>query len=202
MHGVKIMVNKKICLLLILLMGLSGCAGAVVGAGTTVALATAQERTFDDAVDDTFIKMKINGLWLDSDVKMFSNCSMTVSEGRVLLTGVVKTEEIMAKAVELTWQVDGVKEVINEIIVDPKGKTLIDISKDEWLILKIRANLTVQKDVQAINYSVDSVRGNIYLIGIAQNEQELDKVINIIRNTKSVASVVSYVRLKEIDDEY
>jgi osmotically-inducible protein OsmY len=188
---------KKILFCLFIAIGLNGCASVVVGSGSTIALSTVQERTFDDAVDDTIIKAKINHAWFKEDLEMYGYCSMTVSEGRVLLTGVVKNEDQMLTAVRLTWQVEGVKEVINEIIINPVGKTLVQSSKDTWIATKLRTKLLAAKNIFSINYSIDVDEGNVYLIGIAQDEKELNKVIDIVRNTTSVESVVSYIKIKD-----
>ncbi len=192
---------KKIFFCLLMLVGLNGCASAVVASGSTIALSTVQERTFDDAVDDTIIKAKVNHAWFKEDVDLYSDCEMTISEGRVLLTGVVEYEDTMLTAVRLTWQVEGVKEVINEIIVKSEGKTLVESSKDVWILTKLRTKILANKEIFSINYSIDVSLGNVYLIGIAQDQAELDKVIDIVRNTSSVESVVSYVEIKEPEVE-
>ena len=51
---------------------------------------------------------------------------------------------------------------------------------------------------QSLNYSIEVVNGVVYLIGIAQNQKELDAVIEISKKTYGVTSVISYVRLKDI----
>ena len=100
---------------------LSGCAGAVVGAGATAGVAAAEERGLDGAVDDTKIRAEINHYWFQHDVEMYRKVGLTISEGRVLLTGVVPTDAGRADAVRLAWQAAGVREVINEIAVRPDG---------------------------------------------------------------------------------
>ena len=40
---------------LLMMAGLSGCAGAVIGAGATAGISVAQERSVGDAIDDTTI---------------------------------------------------------------------------------------------------------------------------------------------------
>ena len=62
---------------------------------------------------------------------------------------------------------------------------------------KINAKLLLEQDVLNINYSVEVVNGIVYLIGIAQNQVELDIVITISKNTYGVQNVISYVRLKD-----
>ena len=51
--------------------------------------------------------------------------------------------------------------------------------------------------MQSINYSVETVDGTVYLMGIAQNGSELQRVQDHARNLAYVRKVVSYVRLKD-----
>ena len=55
----------------------------------------------------------------------------------------------------------------------------------------------LNSDIFNLNYSVEVVNGVVYLIGIAQNKEELDQVIKISENTYGTKNVISYVRLKE-----
>ena len=64
---------------------------------------------------------------------------------------------------------------------------------------KINAKLLLDKDILNLNYSVEVVNGIVYLIGIAQNKEELESVINISENTYGVENVINYVRLKDIN---
>ena len=50
---------------------LSGCAGAVIGAGATTATAAAEERGLEGAVDDAKIRAEINHLWFQRDIEMY-----------------------------------------------------------------------------------------------------------------------------------
>ena len=70
-----------------------------------------------------------------------------------------------------------------------------DLTKLEGLQLK--AKLLIDKDVSAVNYSVDAVRGIVYLMGIAQSQDELDRVIGYARNIRYVQKVVNHVLLKD-----
>ena len=48
-----------------------------------------------------------------------------------------------------------------------------------------------------VNYSIETINGVIYVMGIAQSQDELDRVVNHARNISGVQRVVSYVRLKD-----
>ena len=48
-----------------------------------------------------------------------------------------------------------------------------------------------------LNYNIDTVNKIVYVIGIAQNKNELANVIDIINSVYGVKEVINYVRLKE-----
>jgi osmotically-inducible protein OsmY len=174
----------------------SGCIPLLLGAGTETAVVAAQERSAGNAMDDAGILIKIKNLYVNQEDKdMFLNVEVKVVEGRVLLTGNVDKPDSQIEAVKLAWQVDGVKEVINEVQISDKSG-FWNYSKDAWISAQIRARLVFGKDIKSINYSVITVNQVVYIMGIAQSQEELNRVSNVASTTSYVQRVVSYVRLK------
>lgn len=173
---------------------LSSCAGLAAGAGATVGVAAVQEGGVSRALSDARIQAQINDLWFRYDVNMFRKLDLTINQGRVLITGVVQDPQHRVEAVRLAWQPSGVKQVINEIkVADSEG--FIGFAKDAWISARLRTAITFDKDVESINYSIDTVQGVVYLMGFAQNQAELNHVIDIARTIENVRQVVSYVKL-------
>ncbi len=175
--------------------GLTGCVETVVGGAATVGLAAAQERSIGDAVDDSVIGVQINSLLLDENFDLFTQVSSEVHEGRVLLTGAVNAAEDRVKAARLVWSIEGVKEVINEIEVNPDF-SLLDSAKDTWITTKVRARLLTDPDIVDINYAIETVNGVVYLLGIAQSDAELKRTTWQIQQVNGVVRIVSHVVLK------
>ncbi|KAA5605102.1 BON domain-containing protein [Roseospira marina] len=180
------------------LLGAAGCTpiGAVVGAGAMAGTAASEERGLGGAVDDAGIQAEINQLWLSHDLGLFRRVDMTVREGRVLLTGAVPDPETRVEAVRLAWEAEGVREVINEIEVDDTS-TLVDQAADAAIATKLETRLMFDRDVRAINYSVDVVNGTVYLMGVAQDQGELNRAVAYARDMRGVRRVISYVRMKD-----
>ena len=176
---------------------LSACSvpGMVIGAGATAGIAAAEERGVKTALDDLQIDVEIKRQFLDLDENLLAAVSTEVHDGRVLLTGVVDEPEMRMTAARLSWGVDGVAEVINEIKVAGDA-SIAQASKDIFISTELRARLMGDGDVSAINYSIETVRGTIYLLGIARSESELQRVINHARNVSGVRNIVPYVRVK------
>ena len=191
------MKNKSALVLSLLLVStaLSGCVGAAVGAGATVGVAAAQEGGITQAATDTAIRVQVADSWFRHSTEMFGKLSMTVREGRVLVTGSVPTPDMRVEAIRLVWQVNGVRQVINEIRVDG-GDGVKGYVTDTWVTGNIKSRILLDKYIQSINYTVETVGGVVYLMGVAQDQAELNRVIDYARNTKYVQNVVSYVRLR------
>lgn len=169
---------------------------AVIGAGASVGVAAAQERGFSTAASDTRIRLEINHLWFQESEELYSRVQLQVQEGRVLLSGAVTDPQTRVDAVRLAWQAPGVQEVINEIEIDDET-TLTDRARDAWISARLKSRLLGDRDVSSINYSIEVVNQSIFLIGIAQNQIELDRVIAHAKDLSYVRRVVSYVRLKD-----
>lgn len=189
------MKNSSLILLAAILV-LPACTGLGIatGVGASAGVAAAQEGGIGGAVTDTRIRLQINELWFRHDVDMFRKVGLTVNQGRVLLTGTVQNPEHRVEAVRLAWQPEGVKQVINEIrVADSDGIT--GFARDAWITTRLRTQITFEKNVLSINYSIDTVSGIVYLMGVARSQQELNKVIQIARTIPDVKQVVSYVKL-------
>lgn len=168
--------------------------GMATGAAAGVGTAASKEGGIGGAFTDAGIKAKINDAWFQYDLNTFSKLSTTVNQGRVLLTGVVQDPEDRVQAVRLVWQVPGVKQVMNEIrVADSEGAP--GFVRDTWITTRLRTALTFEKNVQSLNYSIDTVQGVVYLMGVAMNQPELDKVTQIARTIPNVKQVVSYVKM-------
>lgn len=186
--------------LLTLLGTLCSCLPVAIGAATTTAgVSFAQERTTGDAVDDTTIWTKIKSQLLQKDVNnLFNLVNVTVLEGRVLLLGSVRSAEVRDQAVKIAWSVRGVKEVIDELTIIPalEQTDLADYSKDSWITTQIKSQMLMNENIHSINYTIETINGVVYLMGIAQDKTELNMVTNVASTVKYVKKVVSHVRIK------
>lgn len=188
---------KRIVLCLAAIPLLSGCIPALIAGGGEAARVASQERSVGGAVDDATIYLAIKGKYAQADFKdLLANVEIKSVEGRVLLTGNVDKPDSQIEAVRLAWQVNGVKEVINEIqINDQSGFT--NYARDVWISTQVRSRLLFGKEIRSINFSVITVNQVVYVMGIAQNQDELDRVTYVASTTSYVQRVVSYVRLKD-----
>src|ERR1700687_3049839 len=147
--------------------GLNGCVGVSLDP---------EERPVSKAVDDFNTRTELSARLLAEDAEMFTNVSTSVIEGRVHLSGNVLDEELRLKATELSWETPNVTEVVNDIeVTDRTG--LVDVARDRWISAKVRARILADSSIRDVNYTIDTQNRVVFILGIAQNRSELDKVI-------------------------
>lgn len=96
------------------------CSAALLSAvlGLTV-VACAHDTSMGQRVDDTTVTAKVKAALLaDPDVKGTA-VQVETLRGQVQLSGFVKSQQQAQRAVSLAQRVDGVKDVINKMTVQP-----------------------------------------------------------------------------------
>ena len=194
----KNIIYPKLIILFFFSLFISGCQSAYMATMTQAVLIDKEERSFNNFVEDTIIVAQLKNAYFSNNEKIFFNVSVEVTEGRVLLTGSVEQIDERIEATKLAWGIEGVNEVINEIQIS-NDEGILDYADDLIMKTKINAKLLLDKDILNLNYSVEVVNSIVYLIGIAQSQEELDSVINISESTYGVQNVINYVRLKDIN---
>jgi osmotically-inducible protein OsmY len=144
------------------------------------------------ATDDGAIRRAIVTTWSDEHPASPVTPDVSVSGGLVILTGTLPEAQWRVDAVREAWQPPGVREVVDELKVPPSGDA--SYAKDSKLTIRLRAKLTFDPDVQSTDYSIESMGGVIYLMGIAHSEAELAKV-QALASGLGATKVVSFVRV-------
>ena len=189
--------HYKLTVAFLFLFIISGCQTAYMTGISKAVLIDKEERSFNNYVEDTIILAQLKNEYFSNNENIFFQVSVDVIEGRVMLTGIVEQIDERIEATKLAWGIKGVNEVINEIQIS-NDEGILDYADDLVMKTKINAKLLLEKNILNLNYSVEVVNGIVYLIGIAQDQKELDAVTEISKNTNGVISVISYVRLKDI----
>lgn len=191
------MMNNIKLLALLCLAGLStGCAPVLIGSGAAVVGgAMVSEKGISGSISDSQIATQIKVGLYQFNPDLYQRVNLTVTNGEVLLTGAVPKNEWHLEAVRIAWEPKGVKRVIDNIAVSD-GATFSLYAKDTWITTQLKSRLLVDGEVQSINYNIKTVSGIVHLLGLAQDQKELDHVIDVARHIDGVRKVVSYVKLK------
>ena len=193
----KIVKNKilKILLIPIIVFLINSCGQVIVGGATTAGLSMVQERSSKQAAIDIIIKTKIEeAMFSNSYEQLFSKVRVIVYEGRVLLVGTVENQKIRTEAENIALQTKNVKELRNYVSI---GKNdLVDYVKDTRISLEFRAKLLTDKEIAEVNFSSTTENRILYIVGIAQNKEEIKKVLDHAYNIAGVKDIINLVKEK------
>ena len=166
--------------------------GCVIDAATTVV----EEREFSKVVTDTETKANIaKRLLSPNNSDLFFGVSTDAYEGRVMLTGSVKTARDRERAATLVQGLRGVRIVYNEIQVTDKGG-FRNTANDAWINAKLNAKFFAEIGVKSINLRWRVVNGTVYLLGLARSEKERRLAIALAKDTNYVTGVTDHIAVK------
>lgn len=177
-------------------LSLSACAPAIIGGAAAVGSSIVQEKGVSGNITDSQIATKIKVALYQEDPNLYHHVNVTVQNKEVLLTGNVDTNEMHLQVIKISWDTKGVKRVIDNMTV-AKEASLGLYAKDTWLTTQIKTQLLFHQNIQSVNYSIKTVEGIVYIMGIAQNQAELNEVTEAVRHIDGVKKVISYVHSRD-----
>ncbi len=182
--------RKIISFILILI--LSSCSSASqFGTGVNI---TFDPRTIGMQIDDTIMQKNLSARLALADKKYFISVQSEVLDGRIFLSGKVAEPEDKIKITKMAWETKGVRSVKNTITI--KGESNFKgAAKDILITSQLRTALIFNKKTKARNYTLETVNKNIYIFGIAMDDEEKKEVINEANKIYDVNKVIPSIYL-------
>ena len=182
--------KKTISIILILI--LTSCS-SVGRFGTGVDI-TFDPRTIGMQIDDTIMQKNLSARLALFDKKYFLSIQSEVLDGRIFLSGKVDEPEEKIKITKMAWETNGVRSVKNAITI--KGQSNFkSTAKDILITSQLRTALIFNKKTKARNYTLETVNKNIYIFGIAMDEQEKKEVLNEANKIYGIKEVIPSIYL-------
>ena len=185
-------------ILIVSLTALFGCSpqGILATGGSTAMVVAEGDRSIGTVVDDATIKINVAGKFLGAGNNLFVDINTTVLEGRVLLTGLVDNQEIRIEAVRLVWEVEGVREIVNEIEIGNR-ETIKDYANDLWINTQAKGVAAKTIGLRSVAFNFETIKGKIYVAGITTRPEQMNNLIEALKTIKGVKEIVNYVIVKE-----
>jgi osmotically-inducible protein OsmY len=179
---------------------LTSCVETAIIGGGGLAVLSSREKTLTQTKSDVVIASVLASKLLVNKLKMPNNfVDTTVYEGRVLLTGIVDSAKKAKIAQDLAWQIEGVLEVIDELVVCENCKvgagSTMQTLVDSLITSEIETKLFLAKRIRSFNFTVNTVQKTAYVIGIAYSAEEQKLVLKIASKVKGVKKVVNHIIL-------
>ena len=160
--------------------------------------AAVEDRKLKQVATDTEIRLDINKRFFDGkNHDLFFDLRTNVYEGRVMLTGAVKSDFNRRRISTLAKGIPGVRTIYNNVQVTDAGG-FKNPANDTWIKTKITSQLLTEKGINSANYQTRVVNAEVYLIGRALTHNELGKVLQIAKRTKHVTNVVHYIEVRPL----
>ncbi|HNS87802.1 MAG TPA: BON domain-containing protein [Parvularculaceae bacterium] len=171
---------------------------AVALAGLCLAIAgCASSRNLDDSLSDIGANADLKGVLFADRSHDYGDVDITIYEGRLMLTGTMKSEEGRRKLIENAWKAAGVDQVIDEILVGD-GTSLGQGFEDARIDTALRAKLIADGDVKAGNFKTAVSKGVVYILGATPSERQLNAALDIARSIGGVEKVVSHILVEPL----
>ena len=173
----------------------------IVGVSTVGVVKTGVEiaddpRSLGRIVDDSVIEKKFLFKISQVDEKYFLKISSKSIDGRILLKGNVDTIQEKIKMTKIAWETDGVRSVENIIKVDDQSSWK-DKAKDLLITSQFKVAIVANNNIKSNNFNFTTINKNLYIFGIARNEQERKIVINEAKSVQGVSNVIPSIFLKD-----
>lgn len=140
---------------------------------------------------DTWLKMKIEtALLFHSNVRA-SKTEVSVKNGVVTLKGKAQSQAQKELTTEYAKDVEGVKEVKNEMTMAKPDATLGEKIDDASITAQVKMTLMMHKSTGAVRTGVSTNNGVVTLSGQAKNDVERDLVTKLAEDVEGVNKVVN-----------
>ena len=182
---------KKISFILLFSLLFACSTPTQFGAGVNI---TFDPRTIGMQIDDTIMQKNLSARLALADKKYFLSIRSEVLDGQIFLSGKVDEPEEKIKITKMAWETKGVRSVKNAITI--KGQTNFkSTAKDILITSQLRTALIFNKKTKARNYTLETVNKNIYIFGIAMDDEEKKEVINEANKIYNVEEVIPSIYL-------
>jgi osmotically-inducible protein OsmY len=182
----------KIIFSILIIILLTSCT-SVGRFGTGVDI-TFDPRTIGMQIDDTIMQKSLSARLALTDKKYFISVQSEVLDGRIFLSGKVEEAEEKIKITKMAWETKGVRSVKNAITI--KGQSNFkSTAKDILITSQLRSALIFSKKTKARNYTLETINKNIYIFGIAMDENERKAVIDEANKIYDVGEIFPSIYL-------
>lgn len=193
---------KKIFALSFTILILSSCvetvvvgtvaAGAYVAGNRNKSITTSKKNNYIlDSTETTSLKDYLKN---NPNKKGLKNVNVNVFEKIIMLTGYVNNSNLKTLVGGIAKSKKPNNEIINEIMVFNNDYNVSSF-RDSVISFRISWKLKGASEINYNNYKYDVVDGNVFIIGLASDKEELKKTTNIISQINGVKKVVSYIKI-------
>jgi osmotically-inducible protein OsmY len=182
------MMRTAIIALLSALPVLQGCGALLAGGAAATGVVVSQDRrTMGAMTEDEAISIKASGR-ISERFKDGIHVNVTSYNRMVLLTGEVPDAATRTEAERITWAVENVRGVHNELAIAGVSSFTVR-SNDSLITTNVKARFFDAQKFNVLHVKVVTENSVVYLLGLV-TKQEANEASEIARTTSGVQKVV------------
>lgn len=171
---------------------------AVVATFTGCVAGDRYNRSTGESIDDTSIDSRVRDALNQNPEYKFEGVNVTSFKGNVQLSGFVDTYAQKYTASGIAKQVQGVKDVENDITVKSDSQSTTGISADDKaLIASVDSALGSNPDYKFEEVNVTAFKGTVQLSGFVNTADQKSKAGEITKQVQGVQDVVNNITVKD-----
>ncbi len=148
------------------------------------------------AVNDAFIYAGVRARLADVDVNSTSALHVSVDHGVVTLSGVARSIAERDAYVNVTWKVDGVKDVRNQISINPNFRGVRQTARDDALAVRVYGALVGQTGANAFHVTVHAKNGIVTLLGTVPSHSVEQTMVAAAQKVSGVRGVTDELSVR------
>lgn len=159
-----------------------------------------------ETASDTWLEAQlVTSYTLNRHLNPFA-IDVEVTDGVATITGTVDSEIERDLAVEIARGIEGIKEVREELLIEPVGNKKRDKSgfarrvEDATLTAKVKYRLFFNKHISSFDINVDSKNGVVTLNGTVDSGEKRDLAVKLAENTSGVDKVKDNLEVVAAED--
>ena len=177
---------------------LSLSTAAVVATFTGCVAGDRYNRSTGEYIDDKSVDSRVKDALSDNPEYKFENVNVTAFKGTVQLSGFVDSWMQKIDAAHIAGQVQGVRDVENDITVKSSSdSTTGEYFDDKSLTSRVNSALGDNPDYKFEEVNVTALKGTVQLSGFVNTADQKTKAGDIAKQVQGVQDVVNNITVKD-----
>lgn len=148
-------------------------------------------------IDDSVLTASVkSALLADPDVKSV-DFKVETRKGEVLLSGFVDSQAQIDRANAVAKGVSGVKNVLNNATIKESTITVGNTVDDSVVTSRVKTALLGDESTKSRDIAIVTRKGEVQLSGFVDNQQQIDRAIEITRGIQGVSGVSNEMSIKK-----
>ena len=148
-------------------------------------------------IDDSVLTASVkSALLADPDVKSV-DFKVETRKGEVLLSGFVDSQAQIDRANAVAKGVSGVKNVLNNATIKESTITVGNTVDDGVVTSRVKTALLGDESTKSRDIAIVTRKGEVQLSGFVDNQQQIDRAIEITRGIQGVSGVSNEMSIKK-----